>query len=78
MRKARGNVSDVNNDAGVFLYRDSSIAPLLDTRRMFKAVWGVLARMVQLESWFQSWVPDSVFSAGGGRGSVEAWVYLCS
>ena len=31
------------------------------------------ARMVQLESWFKSWVPDSVFSAGGGRGSVEAW-----
>ena len=31
------------------------------------------ARMVQLEGWFKSWVPDSVFSAGGGRGSVEAW-----
>ena len=31
------------------------------------------ARMVQLEGWFLSWVPDSVFSAGGGRGSVEAW-----
>ena len=29
-------------------------------------VWG------QLEGWFKSWVPDSVFSAGGGRGSVEA------
>ena len=23
--------------------------------------------------WFRSWVPDSVFSAGGGRSSVEAW-----
>ena len=23
--------------------------------------------------WFRSWVPVSVFSAGGGRGSVEAW-----
>ena len=31
------------------------------------------ARMVQLEGWFKSWVLDSVFSAGGGRGSVEAW-----
>ena len=31
------------------------------------------ARMVQLEDWFRSWVPDSVFSAWGGRGSVEAW-----
>ena len=35
-------------------------------------VWAS-ARMVQLEEWFKSWVPDSVFSAGGGRGSVEAW-----
>ena len=31
------------------------------------------ARMGQLEDWFRSWVLDSVFSAGGGRGSVEAW-----
>ena len=30
------------------------------------------ARMSQLDAWFKSWVPDSVFSAGGGRGSVEA------
>ena len=29
--------------------------------------------MGQLEGWFRSWVPDSVFSAGGGRRSVEAW-----
>ena len=28
--------------------------------------------MVQLEDWFRSWVPGSVFSAGGGRSSVEA------
>ena len=31
------------------------------------------ARMVHLEDWFKSWVPASVFSAGGGRSSVEAW-----
>ena len=31
------------------------------------------ARMGQLDGWFKSWVPDAVFSAGGGRGSVEAW-----
>ena len=30
-------------------------------------VWAS-ARMVQL-----AWVPDSVFSTGSGRGSVEAW-----
>ena len=29
--------------------------------------------MCQLDGWFKSWVPDSVFSTGGGRGSVEAW-----
>ena len=29
--------------------------------------------MVQIEDWFQSQVPDSVFSACGGRGLVEAW-----
>ena len=29
--------------------------------------------MVQLDGWFRSWVPDSVFSAGGGRSSVEGW-----
>ena len=35
-------------------------------------IWAA-TRMGQLEGWFKSWVPDSVFSAGGGRGSVEAW-----
>ena len=30
-------------------------------------------RLGHLENWFRSWVPDSVFSAGGGRSSVEAW-----
>ena len=35
-------------------------------------VWAS-ARMLQLEDWFRSWAPDSVFSAGGGRLSVEAW-----
>ena len=31
------------------------------------------ARMLQLKDWFWSWVAVPVFSAGGGRGSVEAW-----
>ena len=31
------------------------------------------ASLGQLGCCFQSWVPQSVFSAGGGRGSVEAW-----
>ena len=60
VRKARGDVSDVGDAAGVFLYRDSSIARLLDMRRRFSAVlcvldamlrWGVsLARSVELAS----------------------------
>ena len=29
--------------------------------------------MGQLEGWFKSWVLESVFCAGGGRSSVEAW-----
>ena len=37
-------------------------------------VWAS-ARMVQLEDWFRSWVPESVFREGGGRSSVDA---LCS
>ena len=47
VRKALGNVSDVNDDAGVFLYRESSIAPMLDMRRRFKAVLGVLDAMIR-------------------------------
>ena len=35
--------------------------------------FGASARVCQLEGWFLSWVPESVFSAGGGRSSVEAW-----
>ena len=45
--KARDNVSDMNVGAGVFLYRDSSIVPLLGMRRRFKAVMGVLDAMIR-------------------------------
>ena len=41
--------------------------------RVLPIVYWASARMGQLDGWFKSWVPDSVFSAGGGRGSVEAW-----
>ena len=34
---------------------------------------GASVRMLQLEDWFRSWVPDFVFSGGSGRSSVEAW-----
>ena len=47
VRKVRDNVSDVHDAADVFLYRDSSISPLLDMRRRFKAVMDVLNAMIR-------------------------------
>ena len=46
VRKARGNASDVHDAADVFLYRDSSIASLLDMRRRFKVIMDVLDAMI--------------------------------
>ena len=48
------------------LQRPLSVLPIV------YRVWAS-ARMGQLDGWFKSWVPESVFSAGGGRSSVEAW-----
>ena len=45
---------------------------LLSVLPIVYRIWAS-ARMGQLDGWFESWVPDSVFSAGGGRGSVAAW-----
>ena len=45
--RARGNVSDVHDAAGVFLYRDSSLAPLLDMRLRILAVLVVLGAIIQ-------------------------------
>ena len=47
VRKARGCAVDAHDAADVFLYRDSSIAPLLDMRRRFKAVMEVLDVMIR-------------------------------
>ena len=47
VRKERGNVADAHDAADVFLHRDSSIAPLLDMRRRFKAVMDVLGAMMR-------------------------------
>ena len=41
VRKVRRNAVDVHDAADVFLYRDASIAPLLDMRRRFRAVMDV-------------------------------------
>ena len=47
VRKARGNAADAHDAADVFLYRDSSVAPLLDMRRRFKAVMDFLDAMIR-------------------------------
>ena len=47
VRKVRCDAVDVHDAADVFLYRDSSIAPLLDMRRRFKAVIDVLDAMLR-------------------------------
>ena len=53
VKRMRGNIADTvdaadaHDAADVFLYRDSSIAPLLDMRRRFKAVMDVLDAMVR-------------------------------
>ena len=47
VRKVRSNAVYVHDAADVFLYLDSCIAPLLDTRRRFRAVMGVLDAMIR-------------------------------
>ena len=47
VKRVRGNIADAVDAADVFLYQDSSIAPLLDMRRRFKAVMDVLGAMVR-------------------------------
>ena len=59
-------VPKTDGDATSLGQRPLSVLPIV------YRIWAS-ARMGQLDGWFQSWVPDSVFSAGGGRGSVEAW-----
>ena len=47
VRRVRGNAADVHDTPDVFLYRDSSIAPLLDVKRRFKADMDVLDAMIR-------------------------------
>ena len=59
-------IPETDGDATPLGQRPLSVLPVVYRIR-------ASTRMVQLERWFKSWVPDSVVSAGGGRGSVEAW-----
>ena len=47
VQNARGNAADALDAADVSLYRDFSIAPLLDMERRFKAVMDVLDAMIR-------------------------------
>ena len=59
-------IPKTDGDAAPLGQRPLSVLPVI------YRVWAS-ARMGQLEDWFRSWVPESVFSAWGGRGAVEAW-----
>ena len=59
-------IPKTDGDATLLGQRPLSVLPIV------YRIWAS-ARMGQLDGWFRSWVLDSVFSAGGGRGSVEAW-----
>ena len=54
-------IPETDGDAAPLGQRPLSVLPVV------YRIW-VSARMGH-----ECWVPDSVFSAGGGRGSVEAW-----
>ena len=47
VKRVRSNAADAVDAADVFLYRDSSIATLLDMRRLSKAVMDVLDAMIR-------------------------------
>ena len=47
VRRARANAANALDAADVFLYRDLSVAPLLDMRRRFKVVMDLLGAMIR-------------------------------
>ena len=59
-------IPKTDGDAALLGQRPLGVLPVVYRTR-------ASARMSQLDGWFKSWVPDSVFSAGAGRSSVEAW-----
>ena len=59
-------IPKTDGDATPLGQRPLSVLPIV------YRIWAS-ARMGQLDDLFRSFAPDSVFSAGGGRGSVKAW-----
>ena len=64
-------IPKADGDAAPLGQRPLSVLPIVCR------IWA-FARMGQLEDWFQSWVPESVFSAGGGREVGGSLVHFCS
>ena len=59
-------IPKVDGDATPLEQKPLCVLPIV------KRLWASV-RLQQLKGWFESWFPKSVFSAGGGRSSVEAW-----
>ena len=59
-------IPKVGGDSTPLGWRPLCVLPLV------YRIWAS-ARLVQLESWFKSWVHESVYGVGGGRSAVEAW-----
>ena len=64
-------IPKTDGDATPLGQRPLSVLPIV------YRIWAS-TRMGQLGDWFKSWVPDSVFSAGDGRGVSGGVVYFCS
>ena len=62
-------VPKTDGDATPLGQRPLSVLPVV------YRIWAS-ARLGHLEDWFRSWVPDSVFSAGGGLGRWKRGILL--
>ena len=59
-------IPQADGDSTLLGQRPLCVLPII--YRLWASVW-----LVHLRGWFESWVPASVLSAGGGRSSVDAW-----
>ena len=59
-------IAKTDGDAAPFGQRPLCVLPI--AYRLWASV-----RLQHLKGWFEAWVPDSVFSAGNCRSSIEAW-----
>ena len=75
VRKARKNAADPHEGGDVFMYRDSSAAPLLDLRRWTKAVMDVLDAVIRDGfSFAAQW--DEILKTGPVSPVTSFFVYI--